>query len=342
MSRWWKEWIQPETLRVTVPFGRTTALSVVFIILLIGGGEILFRIPIIESFLPTSTYGNGGPELGAKIRKLDTYIRQHGMVDCLFVGSSVVDSDIDPEVFSREFKAQTGKDVSCFNFALAAMAPSSMDSTARFLIARYRPRVLIYGVGIGEFSAKFMWQGVDLYSTPWTQYVTGRFSLEGWLIENSYSYRYFASARYFWDFNYRQSLGKLGRLTSSGFDRATIVAKDIGDLSYVDTEYEVHPLAIEGLQRFIQLSSRETQILIFEEPVHPQALTTLGDDFYMQRFLSVLRKNIRGPNVLFVETQNRVAIPANGWKDPSHLNVWGAEVFSKWLSQQFADVILQK
>ncbi|MBI5713553.1 MAG: hypothetical protein HZC38_09060 [Chloroflexi bacterium] len=342
MSRWWKGFIQPETLNVTTPFGGTVALSAVFIFLLIGAGEILLRIPIVESFLPTPSYGNGGPELGVKVRKLDAYIRQHGAVDCLFVGSSVVDSDVDPEVFSREYKARTGKDIVCFNFGLAGMAPSSIEITARFLIARYRPRILIYGVSMGDFSTKFSWQGVDLYSTPWTTYLTGKFSIEGWLIENSYSYRYFDSARYVWDFNYRQPFGKLGRLTASGFDRATIIVKDVGDLSYVDAEYEVHPLALNGLQRFIQLNDRETQILLFEEPVHPQAMALFGDDFYSQRFLSVVRKTIHDPNVPFIEIQNQVVIPVEGWKDPSHLNVWGAEVFSKWLSQHVADVLLQK
>jgi hypothetical protein len=340
--RWWQEFIQPETLKVTPPFGGTAAMSLLFVLLIVVTGETLLRIPIVESFVPTPTYGNAGPELGAKIRKLDAVIRQNGKVDCLFVGSSVVDSDIDPDVFSAEYKTLTGKDISCFNFGLAGMAPSSMESTARFLIARYRPKILVYGVGIGDFSAKFSWQGVDLYSTPWTTYLTGKFSVEGWLIENSFNYRYLDSARYFWDFKYRQSLGKLGRLTPSGFDRATIIVNDIGELSYVDGEYEVHPLAINGFQRFMQLNNHETQILLFEEPVHPQAMAAFGDDFYTQRFLEVVQKSVRDPKVPFIETRGRVVIPPNGWKDPSHLNVWGAEVFSKWLSRQFAGVVLQE
>lgn len=310
-------------------------------------GEFVLRFDCVRGFLPSPNYGSGSPEFGIKLRKADLLYTQKGKIDCIFMGSSVMDADVDPEIFNSEYYALTHQELICFNFSLAGFPPSSAYDVAQFLVKRYQPKVIFYGVAPGEFTPRF--NNRPVYSTEWVSFHNSLFSIEGWLLETSFTYRYsLPLMRYVFISDYRRLYNAFEkRLSRHGHDRLEN-SLTIGPISIGDTPYKIDPESFRGYQGLINLNSSSTKIIIIEEPLHPIVFPNYlhgGEEAYQKDFLQPVLSELFSRQIDFWATNPDVARLLSvdtAWADAAHLNFSGAEIFSRWLARQYVDTFQVK
>ena len=167
-----------------------TATQVLLAVLVLAGlGEILARSDWAQQRLPTPIVDSGHHSLDVKLWRLDRRVREHGPLQCLFIGPSVVDRGIDPELVSQSYREVTGRDLDCFNFGVSGINASSLEVLAAILVERSRPALLVVSMLPG-------WDGAGAYHernlrrSQWVDYHSPGFNAAGWLFEHSLLVRY--------------------------------------------------------------------------------------------------------------------------------------------------------
>ena len=115
-------------------------------------------------------------------------------LDCVFIGSSVVNRGINPAIFEVAYTGQAGETIQCFNLGLGWTTASGAAAWAEYVIKTYHPQLLIYGVTPRDFSPSAVERGFstdDLQNLAWMRYARSEFDLEGWILHHSQAYRYY-------------------------------------------------------------------------------------------------------------------------------------------------------
>ncbi len=184
-----------KTLRIGGPIGTTIARASLILVVVLGLGETLTRQSFIAAHLPVPSLGSAHYEFEYDVAAAETLKQDTGQIDCLFVGSSMPNTGINPEVFAQAYQAQTGHAIVCFNFGLAGAGAAAIGALSQLWIADLHPKLIIYGTSARDFANntvdQFPGQPDPILNTPWVQYRLGGWSLAGWLVEHSVAYRYF-------------------------------------------------------------------------------------------------------------------------------------------------------
>jgi hypothetical protein len=317
-------------------------LSLLFLGLL---SEAALRVGQAAQVLPAPNMGVANPELGIKVARLDALAKAKGKIDCIFIGSSAVDADVDPQAMAEAYRARMGDDLTCFNFALAAMPTDAAEVIGKMLIARYHPKILLYGVGPFEFTKEFP---DSLYRAPWTLYIAGNFSIEGSLVEHSFLYRYGVGFSGWRDVEQIQMGSKLeSTISPFGFNAYKGDAFESPPLPAGMDPQSLHPPRFDGYRAF--LDSRLTtgaQIVVFELPTQLDFRVKKdlsGELIYHQKLLEPIMADAESRGALFWRTGQILygVIPLDHFADWQHLNRRGKDVFSRWLGQQLAQEVQQ-
>ena len=80
---------------------KSLVLPVVILILLFGALEIFARSSAAAKVFPLRSYGNYHAQFEIKWHKLEQYVQENGGVDVILLGSSMVNTGIDPAVFAE-------------------------------------------------------------------------------------------------------------------------------------------------------------------------------------------------------------------------------------------------
>jgi hypothetical protein len=308
-------------------------------------GEAALRLGQAAQVLPAPNMGVANPELGIKVARLDALAKAKGKIDCIFIGSSAVDADVDPLAMAEAYRARMGDDLTCFNFALAAMPTDAAEVIGKMLIARYHPKILLYGVGPFEFTKEFP---DSPYRAPWTLYLAGNFSIEGLLVEHSFLYRYGVGFSGWRDVEQIQLGSKLeSTISPFGFNAYKGDAFEDPPLPAGMDPHSLHPPRFDGYRAF--LDSRLTtgaQIVVFELPTQLDFRVkkdSSGELIYRQKLLEPVMADAESRGALFWQTGQLLfdVIPLDHFADWQHLNRRGKDVFSRWLGEQMADAVKQ-
>ena len=292
-------------------------------------------------------------QLGHKLALLDELIKKIGRVDCIMLGSSVVDHGFDPAAFETGYKEIMGRDIRCFNFGIDASTAASTAALVRIVVEDYHPRLVLIGTDPRDYAVPR--EDPDpavILNSPWVAYRQGDFSLEGWLLDNSYLYRY------------RQHLGRLARfqfgetlwpktkldneILPNGFTPLSKVSTYINDspnpeddsfeVTYytrIYSSYQMLDENLEGLENIMDYNESGIPVILVEMPVSDGLYHFFGNhESDYNRFLTRVGELATLHHVPFWQTEPLDFIPDNGWVDYSHLNKTGAEIFSTWLGQQ--------
>src|SRR5690554_1691871 len=108
--------MKPNTLRTTHFVGRSFWFTVALTLLLGGSAEWIARSDTIQTQLTPPKMSSRRYQLGHKLSLLDDEVRRNGPVDCIMIGSSMVDVGFDPEYFQEAYRNVTRQDIWCFNF----------------------------------------------------------------------------------------------------------------------------------------------------------------------------------------------------------------------------------
>lgn len=148
--------------------------SFVFIEIGIRGFDLLSILPYPPNL------GSGNIDFDLKVKYLDEFVEQNGPVECLILGSSLVDYGIDPDILRSRYAEITGEDLLCFNFGVGGSKANELDFIMEFVITRYHPDTIIYATWPRDYI--FLAEALD--QSAWIDYQMGSRSPRGWLVSN--------------------------------------------------------------------------------------------------------------------------------------------------------------
>lgn len=345
--------MEPVTLQIQRIPEKTLSLTLILLILLVGTAEWVARLEALQKILTPPKMGSRHYELGYKLTLLDNATKKNGPVDCIMVGSSVVDTGFDPDAFRSGYKEIAGKEIDCFNFGIDASSATSTAALVRILVEDYEPRLLIFGTDPRDYAIPSADQDpAVILGTPWIKYRQGYFSIDGWLLDHSYLYRYRPHLSRLMRLNFDDTLRFRTKnnfeILSNGFtplrkvstyiNQPPVPDDDSFEVKYYTRIYSSYTMLdenLEALERIMEYNGTTTEVIIVEMPVSDGLYYFFGNgraDY--NRFVARVSKLAGQYDVPFWRTEPLDLIPDNGWRDYSHLNVAGAKMFSTWLGQQ--------
>lgn len=342
--------INHHTLQLKRPIGKTLILALIFFILLLTLTELLMRTAFVHDRLSAPHIGSRHWQLSQQLDRITTFQRTEGPLDCIFLGNSMVWRGIDVEVFEATYANVAQRPIRCFNFGIDALSAAGAGALAQILIEDYKPKLLIYGTDARDYAVPVESEdALVIMETPWIQYRLGQFSLDGLLSEYSYFYRYRTHINALLRFDYETVL-RQDDTEIKGFGPDETVGdflimppdrqSDEYHIQYyfeLLSDYTMYPENLAGLE---QIAALGTQLLMIEMPV-PENYMYFFDDGRQdyERFINYLQSFSDENNIPFWQTTPLYLIPDDGWVDYSHLNRYGAGIFSEWLGQQVASSI---
>jgi len=324
---------------------RATFIFLLTTLLAAAGGEALAR-SALGAGLPAPSVGADNFLLDAKLYALESQIRRDGRIDCLFVGSSVTNSDIDPAIVAQAYAAQTGESIHCYNIGIPVMTADNTIVFSRALIQRFHPRVVFFTVLPRDISP-FQYNADYIENSVWVKYNSGQPSLHGWLVNNLYAYRYLLSWRYLLVVENRiKRSTEIEALTCDGFQPAQGIhppdpknpfssAQELQEI-WKDQNHSSSILKVGALQ------TQYTRVIVIEGPLN-RSLDVIGASpqawsAYETEYLPKLAELLNGSSTTLWRTDSISAqIPFAHWYDWRHLNAEGAQTFSQWLGELLAE-----
>jgi hypothetical protein len=347
--------IRSDSLNLTGWSGKTLLLTLLSAILFFGVLEIVARMDAFQAQLTTPPMGSGHYQLGQKLAYLDREVQKNGRIDCIVIGSSMVDVGFDPEAFARGYREIKGQDIRCFNFGIDSSSAASTHAIARIMLEDYHPRLLIIGTDARDYVVPQDASEIAvLMDTPWIKYRLGDFSLEGWLMDISYFYRYRQHLNRLLRFNYGGTLLNASyhneSLLPNGYTPLEMVSADVNNppdpnndsyevqyYSRIFASYQMIDTNLDALEQTLASNKSDVQILVLEMPVSDGYYYFFGNGKNDQRqFVDAISTLAARYQVPFWQTGSMDLILDNEWADYGHVNRKGAEHFSSWLGSQVA------
>ena len=323
------------TLDFKWPFGQVLLQSVALLIILFGSAEVLARNEAVRPFLLAPQI-NGNDELGGKLLGLDRLVARSGHPDCIIIGSSMVLLGINPDILGQAYAQKFHQPFRCYVFGITSTDLRADSRLATILAQEYHPRLLIFGTSFRDFK-----QAKVSLDIPWADYYLGSPSLDGWLNANSYSYRY-ASTYFSVIKGGRTPLMEPSAYTANGFISGHDAVDPAGANVRSGPEWDGYARLSSGfrvsadmkssLEQMLALNTSALQVVIVEMPLAPGVYDALPDGQEThQRLVTVVSDSAARHDALFLQTQDTVRIPDDGWNDLFHLNENGADTFTRWL-----------
>src|SRR3954470_11547353 len=111
--------------------------------------ELILRMPALMHVLPIRTHYHE-PGIVRRVEALERMLAEHGRVDILFVGSSIVRCNIQPLDFDRAVMRRGLREVS-FNAGLSGLWPKAVALYLEHLwLPKAHPTIVIQGIRFGE------------------------------------------------------------------------------------------------------------------------------------------------------------------------------------------------
>ena len=341
--------------------GKTLLLTIISATLFFGILEIVARLDAFQAQLTTPPMGSGHYQLGQKLAYLDREIQKNGRMDCIMIGSSMVDVGFDPRAFASGYREIKGQDIRCFNFGIDSSSAASTRAIARVMLEDYHPRLLIIGTDARDYVVPpDALEIAVLVDTPWIKYRLGNLSLDGWLLDISYFYRYRQHLNRLLRFNYEGTLLEASHqnesLLPNGYTPLEMVSPEVNQppdpnndsyevqyYSRIFSSYQMIDTNLDALEQTLASNKSEVQILVVEMPVSDGYYYFFGNGKKDQRqFVDAINRLAARYQIPFWQTGSMDLISNDEWADYSHLNRRGAEHFSAWLGSQVAQAEIHK
>lgn len=314
-------------------------------------GEWLLRMPSVQRELPSQAITLDNPPFNTTFTLLDLYSREHPDLNCIFLGNSMVANGIDVEAFQAAYASVSDQPLTCVNFGLPGLPSSGAGAVARALVEQYHPRLLIYGTSANEYAFVGAAEMAGLRDNPWISYRTGDFTAQGWLITQSYGFRYLRSLRLqFVAWREKSSLAEnTGNLrpirgAESGYtplvyyrDKAPRFWEPPPTQSEVPAPPEDN---IEGLRQLMDLAQQGVSVVIVEMPEHPKWRTWIfGSLESYAQYLSDAVKQARGARQVPFWSTGHLVFTDEDYFDGVHFYISGSYKFSRWLGRQIGEAV---
>jgi hypothetical protein len=349
----------------SVPLPKKSAPAVLliyylcFLFVIAAGCELLSRSTWADKYLHTRSFGYYHYQFEIKWFRLQDYVKQNGGVDVIILGSSLVNTGIDPDVMAESFFEQTGVKLRIFNFGVEGFTVAPNSVIAKILEKYFHPSLFIYVTEMREYVPDSgLVAEKHFLADPWVQYESGRFNLTGWVIDHSSALEYYLPYRN-WvraDFLDTQPnyLERRKDTTANGYEQDNKIGQNVDAIpdpnNPQDAEdfaayhnFQIDPTRLINLQSILALQQRGgPKILIVEMPVHPTFYTFVGGEQVHRSFQETLRAFVETNGGSFLPAESCIDIPLNGRSNRWHLNYLGAPFFSNCLGRQLSILARQQ
>ncbi len=340
-----------KTLDLKGASGKTIILTFIFLLLLLGAVEVSLRFyfvqPQVNRLVPS--LGSRHQQMELQLARLESKVNKEGRVDCIILGSSLVWLGVDPDIFEKAYKLETGQDINCFNLGIETMSAGAAGVIAKFIVDRYQPRLLIYGTSARDYAVGAESEETEvILNTPWLQHYLGNYSIWGWLYTHSFTIRYMRQIRSLLHLNLDE-LVTIGSDSGSlnGFLAKTRPAREIHFQHAADDAarwlqpYEIQRENLLGLEQVVNLQSDGLQVVVVEMPVSENyySFFTNGRQDY-ERFIRQTEDLLGSKGFKLLRTSTDPPVPDDGWWEYSHMNAIGAKAFSKWLGKRIGKRVM--
>jgi len=333
----------------------TVILSFIFFLIFIAAStELIARTPWVEKISPYRSVGNFHYQFEIKWFRLLDYVKQNGGVDVIILGSSLVNTGIDPDVMAEAFYKQTGVKLRIFNFGVEGLTVASDSITVKLLMERYHPALLIFVTEMGDFVAGHG-QATEtrFLADPWLQYELGNFNWSGWVVDHSAALQHYLPYRNWMRADFLETmpiyLVRNKNTSTSGYEPDFAYGRDLdanpdpndpNEAAYFQEygNYQIDPARLGNLRTILDLKQNNgTPVLIVEMPVHPSFYVYVGGEDVHKQFQQTLAAFIQSNGGVFLPAGACDSdIPLFGRSDRWHLNFRGAPIFSNCLGRQLS------
>jgi hypothetical protein len=284
---------------------------------------------------------------------LQKYVARNGGVDVILIGSSVMNTGINPDIVAETYFNMTGTQLRIYNFGVEGLNIVPNSVYAKILVQKYHPALLLFGTIPRDYLAS---DNVDVNQqfllSPWIEFESGEWNLAGYLIDQSVALnRYlpyrnwmrsdFLHTRYAID--YRTS-----RTSFSGYELENNTGANLDqppDPNSPDEQetfakyrdFKIDQARLGCLQSILNLQKiGDTRVIVMDMPLNPTFYDYMGGLSVYQEYQHEIASTVAASGVLFFPSNGDPQIPANGRSDRVHLNKVGAPVLSAYLGTQLA------
>ncbi len=312
---------------------------------------------VIDRVSPAESFGLDPSPMGMyfeiKWYRLQHYVAKNGGVDVILVGSSVVNTGLNPDVIAQTYYDETGQKLRIFNFGVESLDIVPTSEFTKILIEQYHPALIIFGTIPRDYLTSDN-QDVNsaFLANPWIQYRSGQPNFMGWLIDHSAAMLHFLPYRNWMraDFLSQQAKYQLRyqRTSASGYEIENFIAKNLdqhpdpNSPDEVDAfakyhDYTMDPARLADLQAILNLQKETgTHVLVMDIPLAPTFSDYMGGSAIYQGYQQTLEKAVQASGALFLSADGAPRIPPDGRSDREHLNRIGAPVLSSYLGHELA------
>jgi hypothetical protein len=258
---------------------------------------------------------------------------------------------------SQRIKEVTGRKISCFNFGVSALPASSAGQIAQVLVQKYHPKLLIYGTFARDYAIPVNAEDATAVSnTPWLNYQLGGVSLEGWLYDRSYFFKYKNYVADLLLFDLEDVIPGYNGFPpyhDYGFDPKIGTRVDVSSTPNIDDigsqdphkwlfQYRILDENLNGLRQIMRQSEAGVEIIVVEMPFYPEAFDFFlnGEDDY-NKYVEQVAWLSETTGTEFWRLKEQPKIAPGDWWDYFHMNVRGAKIFSEWLGGNLGNFLLE-
>jgi hypothetical protein len=310
------------------------------LLLLTAAAEGAARLPGVRARFPFTSTNNPNGEFDYLLSSLDQAAARYGGVECVILGSSLVGVGFSAAEFSISYSNAGGAPaLRCVPLGMPGMVAEQAGTVARLLADLYHPRLLIFGTSARDFNDKItdttFNAANDFARAAWVRYRLGEgFSVDAWLVEHSYAYRYALNARQWLHNRYYSSRPPqppgpdLTRLPDPVTEANLYAAMD---------GYEVSARGLAGLADLLALREQGLEVVVVEMPLHPTYAAFFDQgEADLARWRQTVQTTTEAAGGIFRSAHLALELPSEGWHDRGHLGNLGRQVFSAWLGQEAA------
>jgi hypothetical protein len=344
--------IRPFSLRAWLGW---TALFLVALMLTL---ELISRSHLAQRVFPNRGLDVYPYPFEIKWRRLQEYVSKNGGVDILLVGSSVVNTGIDPDIVRQTYTQATGKQLRIFNFGVEGLTIVPDSVFAKLLVQTYHPALVIFVTLPRDYLGNYdLDSNQEFLSSPWIQYRSGQFNGLGWLIDSSIGLQRYLFFRDWTRSDFlstmEQYVHRDNRTSASGYEPDSFVATNLNlppnpanpsdaALFSIYHDYAIDPNRLSRLEEILALQNLpETRVIVMEMPMHPTFYLYMGGEAVHRAFQQKLSAVVTSSGSIFIPADDNLFIPSNGHSDREHLNFHGAPAMSVFVGQELAALTLK-
>lgn len=316
-------------------------------------GVVRFTAPDV---LPRSL-GSNQYQFEIKWYRLEEFVQERGGVDILIMGSSVTNTGFIPEEIAAALESEFGE-VRVFNFGVEGFTVNLTAQIIEEVIQTTHPKVILFSTEVRDYSDQVA-RGTTrrVMSSPWIQHIGGEESIEGWLADNSLFYNYFLGLRNWTRPDYGLQREKIITRSASAHPDGYEPDKGVVHLTPPDPDepghqsmldlfenYEIAPERLASLEKILAVGEEYGVLIITAEfPVAPEFYLFFGDgEADHQLFVQTVEDTVTRYNSYFIPAIPAEDMPSRGHSDYTHINDFGAKVYSQYIGEALMKLFLQE